>query len=106
MDTSNLVGTPVTYVSGATAITSAAVSKTAGLAESSSISPEAIQTVTKVMVTADTLALASFIVMLLTFAWNVYISYRRDKREEKQRQWEREQREREIRVLEKRGCEG
>lgn len=105
MDTSNLVATPVTYVSGATAITSAAVSKTAGLAESSSISPEAVQTVAKVIVTADTLAMASFAVMVLTFIWNVYISYRRDRREEKQRQWEREQREREIRALEKRGSE-
>lgn len=103
MDTSNLVATPATYVSGATAITSTAVSKTAELAVSSSISPETAQTAAKVMITADNLALLSCIVMILTFLWNVYLGYRKDRREERQRQWERQCRERELRALERRG---
>ena len=101
MDISNIVTTPVTHVSGAITIGSVAVSKTAQLAESSLTSPEIAETTTKIMVTADTLAVLSFIVMVLTFIWNVYLGYRKDRRDEKQRQWERECREREIRAMER-----
>jgi len=106
MDISHAVSAPVTHVMGAITIGSAAVSKTAELATSSSPSPETVEKAAKIIVTADTLAVISAIVMILTFIWNVYLGYRKDQREEQQRQWERESREREIKALEQRKDKG
>lgn len=95
MDITNTVTTPVTHVTGALTIGSAAASKIAESVASSSTSAVS-ETANHIIVTSDTLAFWSFIIMLLTFCWNIYIQKRRDRREEQQRKWEREQREREF----------
>lgn len=88
MDTSNVIATPVTHVSGAVTIGSVGASKVAESVASSSTSFEAMEKAGQVMVTADMLALCSFVVMILTFVWNIYLGYRRDKRdEERQNEW-------------------
>lgn len=91
MDISNTIATPATHVSGAVTIGSVGASKIAESVASSSTSLEAMEKASQVIVTADTLALGSFIVMILTFVWNIYLGWRRDKREqERQEEWRRD----------------
>ena len=91
MDISNTIATPATHVSGAITIGSVGASKIAESVASSSTSLEAMEKASQVIVTADTLALGSFIVMILTFVWNIYLGWRRDKREqERQEEWRRD----------------
>ena len=91
MNISNIIATPATHVSGAVTIGSVGASKIAESVASSSASLEAMEKASQVIVTADTLALGSFVVMILTFVWNIYLGWRRDKREqERQEEWRRD----------------
>ena len=91
MDISNTIATPATHVSGAVTIGSVGASKIAESVGSSSTSFEVMEKASQVIVTADTLALGSFIVMILTFVWNIYLGYKRNKREEeRQEDWRKE----------------
>lgn len=91
MDISNTIATPITHVSGAVTIGSVGVSKIAESVGSSSTSLEAMERTSQVILTADALALGSFILMILTFVWNIYLGYKRNKREEeRQEEWRKE----------------
>ena len=79
MNVANQISATTTQVSGAVTLVSASSSKTASLiAESSPDVPRVMETASKVIINADTLALCSFVVMVLSFVWNIYSTRRRN----------------------------
>lgn len=75
----------VTNVSGATAIVSASTSKVVSMG-----SPETIDMMREVMTTADIIGVCSFVVLALSFLWNVYSTRRKNKIELMNYELERE----------------
>lgn len=90
MSVSNQVNAATTQVSGAVTIVSASSSKTAStiVGSSAAVPPEVIEKASSVIITAEMIGLCSFVVMLLSFSWNVYSTNRRYKldREMKERE--------------------
>ncbi len=95
MSVSNQVNAATTQVSGAVTIVSASSSKTAStiVGSSAAIPPEVIEKASNVIITAETIGLCSFVVMFLSFAWNVYSTNRRFR-------LDRDMKERELRLRE------
>ncbi len=102
MNVSSQVSAATTQVSGAVAIASASSSKTASLIAESSpdIQIDAVGATATVMFNAEVIGLCSFIVMLLSFVWNVYSTKKRDKLNADMRIKEYELEERKVRLRE------
>lgn len=84
MQIANHITSTTTQVSGAITIGSALTSKTAEYVTSSGeVTQEAAQKAAEVIVSADQLALYSFLVMLATAIWNIYSSQRKHKLDQK-----------------------
>ena len=82
----------VTNLSGATAIVSVSTSKTASMIQDS-VPPglvEVIQRTQEVMTTADIVGVCSFVVLFLSFVWNVYSTRKKNQIEERNYMLERE----------------
>lgn len=103
MNVSSQLSAATTQVSGAVAIASASSSKTASLIAESS--PEAAGATAGVIFNAELIGLCSFVVMLLSFVWNVYSTKKRDKlnAEMKARELELEERKVTLQEMEWRG---
>lgn len=98
MNVSSQVSAATTQVSGAVAIASASSSKTASLIAESS--PEAVGATASVMFNAELIGLCSFVVMLLSFVWNVYSTKKRDKLNAEMREREIQLEERKVKLQE------
>lgn len=98
MNVSNQVSAATTQVSGAVTIVSASSSKTAStIAGAVPDAPtEVIVRASEVATQAETIGICSFVVMLLSFAWNVYSTSKRDKLDREFRERELALREREY----------
>ena len=96
MSLGNQITATTTQVSGAVAIGSASSSKIAtSIVESAPTMPaSAVETASNVIVSAEVIGLCSFVVMLLSFMYNVYATNKRDK-------FNREVKERELRLRER-----
>jgi len=96
MNAVNQISGATTQVSGAVTIGSALSSRTAEyVASSADATPLVVENAAKVMISADQLAMASFVVMLMSAIWNVFSTRRRDKgnRELKERELKLKERE-------------
>ena len=99
--TSNL-SAGATQASGVVTIASASASKTAEYVASSAPSPEVIETTTKIMSMSELLAVASFVVMLLSAIWNWHSNRRRNQiiKENNEYTWKLKEKELELRERE------
>ncbi len=85
MNLSGILSNHTTQVSGGVTLLSAASSKTAEYVVSSSemATPEMMETATRIVISADTLAICSFVVMLCSAIFNVYIQRKKAKHDER-----------------------
>lgn len=91
MNTSNALTSVVTNVSGAIALGSAASSKTISIIQEHVPLNEAVFNRTQdVMSTTDIIAIGSFIILMLSFGWNLWSTRRRNNIADKNYQLERE----------------
>lgn len=91
MSTPNTITSAVTNLSGATALASAASSKTVSVIQENVIMSDAVfNRAQEVMTMTDKIAIGSFTVLVLSFAWNLYSTRRRNNIAERNYQLERE----------------